>query len=285
MKTNIIFLQFYNQHTFDCSNHFLRYNVEKEVEIDGKDCSVIYAYKSYKLQPFVKQDDSLIVWENDNKVYFYQFDDFHLVYDFTLEVGDTLNYFLPTGKTFFSPYESEVNDTTVIAATLFIEEISEVNVNGTILKRFKTDIEFETDGINNVMDYIVENVGSENYQVLGSNQIIVASGCGPDFLCYENDDFSYPPDIQCEYPTSTDNIYTDQEINISPNPTNGLLYINNKTTEVINNISVFDMSGKVISQTINPENSIDLAYLQHGLYLVKLTFKSGEIHIKKIMKY
>ena len=94
----------YEVFSVECYNNFLRYNVEDEIEIDGKDCSVIYAYTSMNLAPFEKTPDSLIVWENENKVYFYQNDEFWLLYDFDMEEGDVLNYYLPYGKGVFSPY-------------------------------------------------------------------------------------------------------------------------------------------------------------------------------------
>lgn len=275
----------YELHTFDCSNKFLRYNVEKEIEIDGKDCSVIYAYTSSQLQPFHKATDSLIIWENDSKIYFYQFEEFHLVFDFTLEIGDTLVYYLPTGKQYFSPYESETNDTAVIEATLFVKDITNVDVNGTILKKFETGYDYSEGEINNFMDDIVENVGSDNYQLLGSNQVIVASGCGPRFLCYENEDYSFPPDIQCEYPTSTKNIYTDNEINFAPNPTDGYLNIINNTEEKIKSVSLFDMTGQKVNADPRSKETLQLHDLNSGLYIVRLTFMSGITHTRKILKY
>jgi len=254
----------YEQHTFDCSNHFLRYNVEKEMEIDGKDCSIIYSYTSRNLNPFQKSEDSLIVWENDQKVYFYQFDEFHLLYDFTLEIGDTLEYYLPSRKGHFSPYEDEQSDTAVIVTQLYVVDIEEVEVNGLMLKRFDTRYTYPEDGFIHYMDYIVENVGATNSKIIGNNEIFVASGCGPGFLCYENENFSYPPDIQCEYPTST---------------------IENNTSEKIQLVEVINMSGQKITEFGSVSSAVRLDNISKGFYFIKLTFDSGFTHIAKIVKY
>jgi hypothetical protein len=272
-------------HTFDCTNHFLQYKVEKEIEIDGKDCSVIYAYTSYHLAPFQLVEDSLIVWENDQKVYFYQYDDFHLLYDFTIEEGDTLDYFLPSGKVYFSPYQSEENDTAVIATKLVVQEITEVDINGLLLKRFETNYPDINEGFYNYMGYVVENVGSTYAQITGTNQAFVSSGCGPNFYCYENEDFSYPPDFSCEYPTSTKNIYTEKEIILYPNPTFGELYIINHTPEAIEHIDVINWTGqRVVAPSTTPTN-ISLESLPKGIYLIDIIFISGNTHIQKIVKY
>ena len=269
-------------HSFGCTDRFLEYRVDSEIEIDGKDCSVIYAYTSNNGSPFSRRD-SLIVWEDDNKVYFYQFDEFHLVYDFNLEAGDSLDYFLPTGKLYFSPYEEEENDTAVISESLYVHEVTEIESNGITLKVF--DTQSTTPGyFGTQMEDIIENVGSTNNRLFGENVIYVAEGCGPTFYCYENDDISYPPNEICEYPTSTKNVYTDEEIIFYPNPVQDLLHITNSTSENINEVQVFDIRGQLLYQSSTNHKNIDMTDISSGLYLVRLKFDSGIVHIKKVYR-
>lgn len=80
-------------------------------------------------------------------------------------------------------------------------------------------------------------------------------------------------------------LYTDiedsfeQTVQIYPNPTTGIVYINGIEDAII---TVFDISGKMISnnQTINGD-VIDLSSLRNGIYLIKVQ-KDGATMTKKI---
>lgn len=93
----------YEGHEIDCNGNHLNCIVEKEEVVNGKDCSVIYAYSSSDLSTtFDKSQDSLIVWEDDDKVYFLQDSSFYLLFDFDCSVGDTITYYEPINRSKFS---------------------------------------------------------------------------------------------------------------------------------------------------------------------------------------
>lgn len=76
------------------------------------------------------------------------------------------------------------------------------------------------------------------------------------------------------------------QISTYPNPTNGILHIDNENA-FINQISVFDLAGrKVIDSKFSSVNKtdLDLKSLQTGEYLLKITSDSGNIATKKILK-
>lgn len=71
----------------------------------------------------------------------------------------------------------------------------------------------------------------------------------------------------------------DNSISIFPNPTHGIIIVN--TNERIENITVLDISGKVILETT--KNEIDLTNYEKGTYILKVTTKNG-IFTKTIIK-
>lgn len=71
-------------------------------------------------------------------------------------------------------------------------------------------------------------------------------------------------------------------VQISPNPSNGMLSIENKSEYHLNRLDVFDISGKsvfgkAISLTDNQRDNIDLTHLSKGTYLIRLE-RLGEVY-------
>jgi hypothetical protein len=70
-----------------------------------------------------------------------------------------------------------------------------------------------------------------------------------------------------------------KSVNIYPNPTSGMIYINGVEDA---NVTVFTISGKMINTTkISNGNAIDLSSLTNGIYLIKVQ-KDGNTMTKKI---
>lgn len=67
-----------------------------------------------------------------------------------------------------------------------------------------------------------------------------------------------------------------------PNPVKNKLYISINTGDTLQNISVYDNSGRLCHTTINPDSSIDLHALPAGLYFVKVTTQKGVFSHKVI---
>lgn len=71
-------------------NHYFTYEVEKDTVIEGKTCQKL-------ISKYYRSETEIINWESQyvrydedsNKVYHYWDNEFHMLYDFTLSVGDT----------------------------------------------------------------------------------------------------------------------------------------------------------------------------------------------------
>lgn len=74
-------------------------------------------------------------------------------------------------------------------------------------------------------------------------------------------------------------------INVFPNPTSGLIYIETTNATNLVHVSVFDMKGQeIIKQSLNGQKAtVDLTSYPTGLYLVKAT-SSDMIQNKIIQK-
>lgn len=88
--------------------------------------------------------------------------------------------------------------------------------------------------------------------------------------------------------------YQENNINVYPNPTNGMLYLGIKNQEIIKNnssLTIYDISGKeVFKQNFNnainnPNNPIllNLNALQNGIYFLHAETKNGSVNKKIIV--
>ncbi len=71
-----------------------------------------------------------------------------------------------------------------------------------------------------------------------------------------------------------------KSLSLFPNPAKEILTF----SEGVSNISVTDLSGKIIKQFSNSEKSINISNLVKGTYIITATSKSGELINRKFIK-
>lgn len=71
---------------------------------------------------------------------------------------------------------------------------------------------------------------------------------------------------------------------IYPNPSNGMIYIDNFNNE-ISNINVLSVTGSMVAEFVvqNPTQKIDLSHLEQGLYLIQAINTNGQSSTQKLM--
>lgn len=84
--------------------------------------------------------------------------------------------------------------------------------------------------------------------------------------------------------TGINNIISDSNYSIYPNPTNNKIFIELSNPDLFNKIEVINIIGKTLYQTnnISKINSVDLSKFGNGVYLVKLHSKSNVYYHKVI---
>ena len=98
---------------------------------------VIYSYFSDNADPtYVKSPDSLIVWEDSNKVFFLEDSTFYLLYDFNAEIGDTVTFYNPTerGRFTVNTYGSPVDSPSF--SKIVVTDIQDVEIQSQQRKKF-----------------------------------------------------------------------------------------------------------------------------------------------------
>ena len=157
-------------------------------------------------------------YEKGGKMYFYEEDDWRLLYDFTAEVGDTVEYSISGKYAFYNLLQVIEGVDRIKYEQFVIMAIDTIyTASGIPLKRFRTQV--DTDW--NQMEYIIERVGSINH-LFGKPLIPVTYGCrynsAPAMRCFSDGDIHLKfTNEDCDMITAvTDVQYGDVVVN--PNP-------------------------------------------------------------------
>lgn len=220
--------------------------------------------------------------EKDKRIYFigedflgYPFDKELILYDFNVQVGDTV--FHDNYGSFFS----------------IIEAIDSVEVNGEYRNRYKispgsrnSNYYFPDD------EYWIEGIGSIKTGLLG--HITMVPTCCYQFwehICFkENEVVKYlnPTFSDCSasnFLMGVNLSKTDSKIKIYPNPVMNQLQIENNSKENLS-IKIIDINARsIIEQPLNETKTIIKLDIKPGIYNVMITNNTGQITLtEKIIK-
>jgi hypothetical protein len=71
---------------------------------------------------------------------------------------------------------------------------------------------------------------------------------------------------------------------VYPNPTNGMLFISNRSNKEISSIEVYDIPGRLVYKTNDNVSAIDLGFLRPGGYLVRMITNEGQLIVKRFQR-
>ncbi len=212
------------------------------------------------------------------KVYFHNFADEIILYDFSLDLGDTIFY--TTNLWYIMDYYKTV------------ETIDSINICGQYRKRWHLRNSYL-----NMNDTWIEGIGSVfRYGLLYPNDPdIVLDGSTPYFGCFKHDTITYIDGSTCTGTCPCEGwlvhineiAETDKEIILYPNPAKRLLHIdlqNSKTS--YNYLEIYTYNGEQIQkqEVTSKENiELDLGFLTKGMYFIKLTGKD-KVTLRKFVK-
>jgi len=167
--------------------------------IDGKAVSIL---QMIDVESNEAIGDSIYLHSNNDKVYFYDEGEFHLLYDFTAEAGDTLLISLPTSYVGFGFYNGSFQDDVdpIIHITVLVEDGGTVLVDGEMREvKDYYGINLDEDSNSYTLPRIIDGIGSGE-AFFGYVGGFLAHGCFGRFLCYEDNNQSYTPFGCCDFP-------------------------------------------------------------------------------------
>ena len=241
-------------------------SVVRSVVVGDRVCRVIGVSVDDEIYP----ESELIVYYKNKQLYFYDNETWKILYDFGLNVGDTLDYNLPTQTGYGfdivpeNPYQMVVTKVDTVFAN-----------NGQTLRRLYTERTSEIylrEGYN----ISFEGIGSI-HGLFGRHANVITEGCYQFLRCFTNGDYLFQLEDRCG-PSSTSQV-SDTTLKMTPNP--GYDAINISLPDGVHmpvTYQVVSMMGQklVDGSTSYPSFDIKAGALPAATYIVRCSDKNGQ---------
>lgn len=281
----------------------IQFRVEKDTVIDERYCTIINSYSLFDDGRWQQGESEIVAsTASGDTVYVYFDDSFHIIYDFTAEVGDTIEVTNKTFDGFFTEVSfnqnrfvykiDSISSFAIDTDTLMMQYVSHLSPPSIDFSEWGfADV---TDVSANVPGRIIKGIGSLNRAaMLGtSTDFSFFFDSTPDYLtCYEDSNKHIQfGNVDCDslisIYTSVDDLNQKPTIlgGVFPNPFTQRININYDPSEV-RFVRIFDIYGREVNTfTLNLTTSIDLSYIQSGTYFFSLLLRDGRVKMHRVIK-
>lgn len=242
---------------------FAEYSNARDTIVDGIDVIALDGYfkvYSFSLGRNSEWNNVSLYYEENNKIYAFSIFDGspYLLYDFNLEVGETISYIRP------SPCMEGPPDTLV----MHLDSLGVVNIGNEDLAVQNFSYYDETYQVQGELE-VIETIGAtSNFDL---DDILFCSSFHPatERLCAFNTSFG---DVQileedCYFVISNTDDPQVAQFSYYPNPVNDILQIETEHNDF--SVGVYNGSGMLMQEHQN-DRAIDVSALPVGLYFVEL---------------
>ena len=209
-------------------------------------------------------------------------DEFKVLYDFTVQTGDTIvvHYY------YDFPVPEECDS---LGRALVTESGTEI-INNMELRWYT--IETFENSPNVLNGKIIERIGNSTGYIFSqpANCVFFWEQYGGPFRCYSDNEFneyknpSY--DDPCDFITGID-VFTKTNLGFQlyPNPTNGKASLTINSNKIAKWVRVYEVSGRLVLQEPIVESSLqlDVSGLVPGMYLLEVETKVGYREVKRLV--
>ena len=260
---------------FSAIQGYCEYSNVRDTLVNGLPAKAIDGYHRYYSFQFDRIEDYTSVslyYEKDNRIYAFDFlDSLNLIYDFNLQVGDSMTY--------VRPFSCE-SDGTIDTIVMHLDSLGTLPFNNEelVVQHFS----YTVDNFSTTLE-VIETLGATGVN-FNLNEVLSCQSFHPimEQLCSFSDDFF---DIQlrdedCFFVLTNVDDSDPIEFSMYPNPVEDVLFVE---TDLNNfTLKLYDVHGQLIS-THQEEWSVDFSLLDVGIYLVE--FNSGsERRFVKVVK-
>lgn len=276
-------------------------NAPFEFDINQSNYFAAIRNDSINKKVFVVFNDQFYVHNVNGEIFTCDPSDEFLLYDFSLQIGDTsifVDYQYSTLFLFRVQRKNQIvyqniltwNDTVIYNSDSLLILSNDNFAKKILLEAYNAEFE---DFYCNPNYYIIESIGSINGIFRQISSYYGSTAGYSKLICYSN---NYQTLLNTQYNTSSNCFHTifgvkviestqTNSISIFPNPSEGFVYMHG--LEVTNSpisIFVYDCNGsKLYNQQYIPTNEIDLSFLKNGLYFILIYEENILIYSQKIL--
>jgi hypothetical protein len=241
------------------SKEFIYFEAVKDTMVNDTVCTkIIVEYHNDKEE--VKYLGNEFIYSTENQVYNYHHGHFYLLYDFSLQVGDTVALSLGSNCNLYNQLEStDVHFWDSAPIKHFVTERDSIEIDGKKYLSMDMGFTFESNSITPILmfDYriIIKNIGSLEF-LTGNLVTGIESGFYGPLRCYSDSSVTYTTDIPCDMLTSsTEGIKKNTKVWVYPNPVTveSVIHFPNPGEKEVT-IEITNSAGKTIETTETCEN-------------------------------
>jgi hypothetical protein len=256
------------------------YVVSGDTIIENQSCKIITVYSVDS--NMVKE--TLIIKNDQGKVYYLFNNEFYLIYDYTANIGDTLNL---TWR-----YQTQWNQATdsIFLFSCKVQNIIDIEIDGQILKEYLT-VSLSGSGIEMFNYNYIEKVGNQYEFIETKRDFDETADVYRLLRCYIESELTIKADwwkttnLPCDYlPSVNISEYNQDNQYIYPNPFYSSFSISLKDKGML---FIKDIFGRIVyqSEVQEGDNIIDPpASLSSGIYFIELELEKIKVKPMKIIK-
>jgi len=259
---------YYTGENPDCTDEpIIMISVARSVVIGDRLCRVL----GVSIDDVIYPESEVAVYYKDKRMYFYEDEEWKILYDFNMNVGDTLDYqYSEINVYYYNPFDPTYKYQVDVykVDTVFAN-------NDQPLRRLFTRLTSEQ-GFEEGENVSVEDVGSV-FTLFVIHANVITEGCYQFLRCFTNGDYLFQLEDQCG-PSSTSQVSV-STLQLTPNPGNDAINVSLPDgVDFPINYEVVGMTGqKMISGTAtSPTFDIEAVALPSATYLVRCSGRDGE---------
>lgn len=226
----------------------------------------------FKGNTYLNIDSNHAIRERNRKIYVLQNEEEKLLYDFNMNVGDTIFYKVDDWSSYYKVVDSIGRITLNKGGDRFIWYLTTYS------------------GVGEEQDIWIEGIGSVHEEGL-LNPLFpfkTTDGRNTFFGCFKFNEILYTDknntvgdDCPCSWTLDVKNFNDEKPIMIYPNPAMDHITIKNNQKNLID-IQIIDMTGRTLKRmnSNNTETTINLDHVPSGLYSVRVNGESYKIIVK-----
>lgn len=253
--------------------------VTRDTIIEGVECRIVEILTEDSFFPELVPE--IILYPTEDVVYQYAEGAFHVLYDFTVQAGDTIEVYVPYGEVNGSNRHQELVDSTKV-----------LNIDGKAFRAYWTSFIDENSSWNHNYDFpIIERIGGTGFLVPEDQLSEVTRGP----MTYFQDDCitvriknisciattcEYNlTDLNCELASPLFENIAQKSFKLYPNPACKQIILDHSYSEILS-YTIYDLSGRQmkLQHLKTRENvAINVSSLNNGIYVLQVITADGII--------
>ncbi|MGB0403339.1 MAG: T9SS type A sorting domain-containing protein [Salibacteraceae bacterium] len=270
----------YSLPTINPKGNYFQVVAEKDTIIQGAVCK-----KLIKRDSFGGYIDSEFMYELNDSVFYFQNGSFNLLYDFSVNVGDTVVYNLRT-------YTHQSNDTVLNVRGVVLNKNQVIDENSNTLSKLSVYL-IPVSGFETMYQWPDSFIYVQNVGYLSGNRYLiyeipmVGIPEQPALRCYSDSSISYVTDFwrtigngrKCDFiETGINNFPNEKKSIVYPNPSSGIIKIKKNAFDAESTIEILDLNGRVLLIPQLSKTEFDISSLENGKYILRLRSEKGVVY-------